>query len=37
MDSLGLGLPGTRRVVDEFDVVSVPGRSVVVSFLKWLR
>jgi serine/threonine-protein kinase RsbT len=35
--SLGLGLPGTRRMVDEFDIASTPGHGVDVTFIKWIR
>jgi serine/threonine-protein kinase RsbT len=33
--SLGLGLPGTRRLVDDFAIESVPGRGTVVTVIKW--
>lgn len=33
--SLGLGLPGTRRIVDEFSLVSAPGNGVVVKVIRW--
>jgi serine/threonine-protein kinase RsbT len=33
--SLGLGLPGTRRIVDEFRIASEPGKGVTVTFVKW--
>jgi len=33
--SLGLGLPGVRRLMDEFDISSQPGRGTVVSVKKW--
>jgi serine/threonine-protein kinase RsbT len=33
--SLGLGLPGARRLMDEFDIVSVPGGGTVVTMVKW--
>jgi len=36
-DSLGLGLPGTRRLMDEFEIVSSPGAGTVVTAIKWLR
>jgi serine/threonine-protein kinase RsbT len=36
-NSLGLGLPGTRRIVDEFDIQSAPGSGVTVKIIKWLR
>ncbi len=35
--SLGLGLPGTRRLVDEFDIVSVLGEGTTVTAKKWKR
>ncbi len=35
-NSLGLGLPGTRRIVDEFDLSSKPGEGVQVTAVKWL-
>lgn len=35
--SLGLGLPGTRRIVDDFDLVTLPGQGVTVTAVKWLR
>ena len=34
---LGLGLPGVRRLVDEFIIESVPGRGTTVRVTKWLR
>jgi len=34
---LGLGLPGARRLVDEFDVQSEPGRGTTVTMVKWGR
>jgi len=33
--SLGLGLPGARRLMDEFDVVSAPGQGTTVTATKW--
>ena len=33
--SLGLGLPGTRRIVDEFDIISQVGRGTTVTIKKW--
>jgi serine/threonine-protein kinase RsbT len=33
--SLGLGLPGTRRMVDDFDIATAPGQGVTVSIIKW--
>jgi serine/threonine-protein kinase RsbT len=35
--SLGLGLPGTRRVMDEFNIESTPGLGTTVTIRKWLR
>jgi len=35
--SLGLGLPGARRLMDEFDVDSKPGRGTTVTMKKWLH
>jgi serine/threonine-protein kinase RsbT len=32
---LGLGLPGARRLMDAFDIVSAPGRGTRVVMLKW--
>lgn len=32
---LGLGLPGTRRLVDEFDITSEPGHGTKVVMYKW--
>ncbi|WP_276483786.1 anti-sigma regulatory factor [Paraflavitalea pollutisoli] len=33
--SLGLGLPGTKRLVSEFDIKSVPNQGTTVIILKW--
>ena len=33
--SLGIGLPGVRRLMDEFEVISEPGSGTVVRALKW--
>ena len=33
--TLGLGLPGTRRLVDEFDIQSQPGQGTRVRIVKW--
>ena len=35
--SLGLGLPGTRRLVDDFELVSSPNQGVTVTAVKWLK
>jgi serine/threonine-protein kinase RsbT len=33
--SMGLGLSGSRRLVDDFDIESEPGRGTVVIVTKW--
>ena len=33
--SLGLGLPGVRRLMDEFEINSEPGRGTIVTVKKW--
>jgi serine/threonine-protein kinase RsbT len=33
--SLGLGLPGVRRLMDEFEIVSETGRGTTVTARKW--
>lgn len=33
--SLGLGLPGVRRLMDEFEIVSEPGQGTIVKVKKW--
>ncbi len=35
--SLGLGLSGSRRLVDEFDIDTTPGKGTVVTVIKWAR
>ena len=35
--SLGVGLPGARRVMDEFDLASTVGQGTTVTMKKWLR
>ena len=35
--SLGLGLPGTRRLMDDFEIVSAPGKGTTVTVKKWKR
>lgn len=35
--SLGVGLPGAKRVMDEFELVSSLGKGTVVTMKKWLR
>jgi serine/threonine-protein kinase RsbT len=34
--SLGIGLPGARRLMDEFELVSKPGAGTRVTMRKWL-
>jgi serine/threonine-protein kinase RsbT len=34
---LGLGLPGARRLMDEFAIVSEHGRGTTVTMIKWRR
>ncbi|MBN1285613.1 MAG: anti-sigma regulatory factor [Anaerolineae bacterium] len=36
-DSLGMGLPGAKRLVDEFDIISEVGRGTTVVMTKWKR
>jgi serine/threonine-protein kinase RsbT len=33
---LGLGLPGVRRIMDEFEIISVLGRGTTVTARKWI-
>jgi len=33
---LGLGLPGARRLVDEFDIASTVGKGTTVTMKKWV-
>ncbi|GIN93463.1 serine/threonine-protein kinase RsbT [Siminovitchia terrae] len=34
---LGAGLPGVKRLMDEFDVQSQVGKGTVITAIKWLR
>jgi len=34
---LGMGLPGTKRLMDEFEIESQPGVGTTVTVRKWLR
>lgn len=34
---LGLGLPGVRRLMDDIEIDSLPGRGTVVCVTKWMR
>jgi serine/threonine-protein kinase RsbT len=36
-NGLGLGLPGTRRLVDEFDLRTAPGAGTTIRLIKWSR
>jgi len=35
--ALGLGLPGVKRLMDEFDIVSSPEHGTTVTIVKWRR
>lgn len=35
-NSLGLGLPGARRMMDEFSIVSAVGKGTTVTMKKWV-
>ena len=35
--SLGRGLPGVRRLMDEFEITSQPSRGTTVTVKKWKR
>ena len=35
--SLGLGLPGAKRIMDDFNIVSEVGRGTTVTMKKWNR
>jgi serine/threonine-protein kinase RsbT len=35
--SLGLGLPGARRLMDEFEIISEIGRGTTITMRKWTR
>jgi serine/threonine-protein kinase RsbT len=34
---LGLGLPGARRLVDDFEIETAPGQGTTVTLVKWGR
>jgi serine/threonine-protein kinase RsbT len=36
-NGLGLGLPGARRLVDEFDIRTAPDAGTTVTLVKWSR
>jgi serine/threonine-protein kinase RsbT len=33
---LGIGLPGTKRLMDDFEIASVVGKGTAVTVKKWL-
>jgi serine/threonine-protein kinase RsbT len=33
--SLGLGLPGAKRLVNEFDIISEPGKGTTITIIRW--
>jgi serine/threonine-protein kinase RsbT len=35
--SLGMGLPGARRLMDEFELSSIVGKGTTVTMKKWVR
>ncbi|HVR62702.1 MAG TPA: anti-sigma regulatory factor [Polyangia bacterium] len=35
--SLGLGLPGARRLMDEFEIASAVGKGTTITMRKWAR
>ncbi|WP_163582698.1 anti-sigma regulatory factor [Gracilibacillus saliphilus] len=34
---LGAGLPGVKRLMDHFDVLSEPGKGTTITTIKWVR
>lgn len=36
-NGLGIGLPGTKRLMDEFEIVSEVGKGTIVTMKKWVR
>ena len=34
---MGMGLPGTKRLMDEMEIDSVPGRGTLITIRKWRR
>jgi serine/threonine-protein kinase RsbT len=36
-NGLGMGLPGTKRLMDEFEIESAPGQGTTITVRKWLR
>lgn len=35
--SLGLGLPGAKRLMDDFEITSVVGKGTCITMKKWIR
>ena len=35
--SLGMGLPGARRLMDEFELSSIVGKGTTITMTKWVR
>jgi serine/threonine-protein kinase RsbT len=35
--SLGMGLPGAKRLMDEFELSSIVGKGTTIVMKKWLR
>ncbi|RDU99004.1 anti-sigma regulatory factor [Trinickia dinghuensis] len=35
--SLGVGLPGTKRIMDEFELTSIVGKGTTIRMKRWLR
>lgn len=35
--SLGVGLPGTKRIMDEFELNSIVGKGTTIKMKRWLR
>ena len=36
-NSLGMGLPGAKRLMDEFELSSTPGKGTTITMKKWVR
>lgn len=36
-NTLGMGLPGAKRLMDEFELSSAPGKGTTVTMKKWVR
>ncbi|HSO97377.1 MAG TPA: hypothetical protein VLP43_00360 [Solirubrobacteraceae bacterium] len=36
-NSVGIGLPGARRLMDEFEIESAPGLGTTIKMIKWER